>query len=343
MTCTNRPRRGIFSGGRAILLAAVVTVLLGAPGVQAVGDDDGLVTAKAFVIMDAKSGRTLLALNPHLMLPPASTLKVMTALMVVERLHLDDKVTVSPYAAAAPASKINLQPGETLTVRDLLYALLLSSANDGARALAEKISGSEEAFAAEATRQMRAWGAYRTRLATANGLPAEGQYSTAEDLALLFRRAIQHPVLAEIMATKYYTIPGDRELRNHDRFLFTTPLAQGGKTGFTRASRHTYVGRFKNGDQEIIIAMLGSSQKWADMRTLIEKGFELSGAPIAKMEPLEERLWFAKKHTGRYAQAGVRSKKGAKAKVVAASVTGSGGKKISQTRKKKPSRYKGGS
>lgn len=344
MTSTNRPESAFFSGLRAILLAALLSALLGAPAVRAGDDDEGLVTAKAFVIMDAKTGRTLLALNPHLMLPPASTLKVMTALMVMERLRLDDKVTVSPYAAAAPASKINLQPGETLTVRDLLYALLLSSANDGARALAEKISGSEEAFAAEATRQMRAWGAYRTRLATANGLPAEGQYSTAEDLALLFRRAIQHPELAKIMATKYYTIPGDRELRNHDRFLFTTPLAQGGKTGFTRASRHTYVGRFKNGDQEIIIAMLGSSQKWADMRTLIEKGFELSGAPIAKMEPLEERLWFAKKHTGRYAQAAVRSKtKRTKAKVVTASITGSGTKKLNTTRKKKASRYKGGS
>jgi D-alanyl-D-alanine carboxypeptidase (penicillin-binding protein 5/6) len=341
---TSRAMRAIFSGGRTVLLAAVLAALLGAQGAPAADDDEGLVTAKAFVILDAKTGRTLLALNPHLMLPPASTLKVMTALMVMERLNLDDKVTVSPYAAAAPASKINLQPGETLTVRDLLYALLLSSANDGARALAEKISGSEEAFAAEATRQMRAWGAYRTRLATANGLPAEGQYSTAEDLALLFRRAIQYPELARIMATKYYNIPGDRELRNHDRFLFTTPLAQGGKTGYTRSSRHTYVGRFKNGDQEIIIAMLGSAQKWADMRTLIEKGFELSGAPIAKMEPLEERLWFAKKHTGRYAQAGVRAAgKRTKAKVITANITGSGSKKIDRSRKKKSSRYKGGS
>ncbi|MCL6620559.1 MAG: serine hydrolase [Syntrophobacterales bacterium] len=341
---SSRVMRAIFSGGRAVLLAAVLAALLGVQGAPAADEDEGLVTAKAFVILDAKTGRTLLALNPHLMLPPASTLKVMTALMVMERLNLEDKVTVSPYAAAAPASKINLQPGETLTVRDLLYALLLSSANDGARALAEKISGSEEAFAAEATRQMRAWGAYRTRLATANGLPAEGQYSTAEDLALLFRRAIQYPELARIMATKYYSIPGDRELRNHDRFLFTTPLAQGGKTGYTRASRHTYVGRFKNGDQEIIIAMLGSAQKWADMRTLIEKGFELSGAPIAKMEPLEERLWFAKKHTGRYAQAGVRaSGKRTKAKVITANITGGGNKKIDRSRKKKSSRYKGGS
>jgi D-alanyl-D-alanine carboxypeptidase len=146
---------------------------------------------------------------------------------------------------------------------------------------------------------VRQWGAYRTTLATANGLPADNQYSTAQDLALMLRRAMNNPELAKIMATKYYTIQGDRELRNHNRFLFTTPLAVGGKTGFTRASRHTYVGMFKEGDQEIIVAMMGSTKKWADLRPLIERGFELAGTPIAKLPPAEEKLWFAKASNGR--------------------------------------------
>ena len=73
----------------------------------------------------------------------------------------------------------------------------------------------------------------------------------------------------------------------------------GGKTGYTRASKHTYVGQFKNGDQEIIIAMMGSTKKWADLRPLIEKGFELAGTPIAKLPPAEEKLWFAKASNGR--------------------------------------------
>ena len=200
------------------------------------------VSARSFVIMDAKTGKILLALNPQLFLPPASTLKVMTALSVVEHLKMDDKVSVSAYAAAAPASKIGIKPGETYTVRELLYALLLSSANDAARALAEKVSGSEPAFAHQLTQEVRQWGAYRTTLATANGLPADNQYSTAQDLALMFRRAMNNPELAKIMATKYFTIQGDRELRNHNRFLFTTPLAVAGKTGYTKASKHTYVG-----------------------------------------------------------------------------------------------------
>lgn len=287
--------------------------------------DDWDVTAESFVIMDAKTGKILLSLNPHKMMQPASTIKIMTALYVREKLNLDDQVPVSSYAASAPPSKIGIKPGEVYSVKDLLYALLLASANDGARALAERVSGSEEAFGREVTRKVREWGAYRTRMVTANGLTAEAQYSTAEDLAILFRRFCNDPVLAEIMRTKYHTIPEDRELRNHDRFLFTTPLALGGKTGYTRAAKHTYVGRFGNGSTEIIVAMMHSSKKWADLRTLIEKGFELSGTPIAKLEPKEERLWFAKKPKTTYPKRGKQYKKKqagqARAKVILGSST----------------------
>ena len=255
-------------------------------------------TAKAFTIIDADTGKTLLSNNARQMLPPASTLKIMTAMYVLDHLKMDDKVSVSAYAASAPASKINIKPGEIYTVRELMYALLVSSANDGARALAEAACGSESTFAHRVTQQVRQWGAYRTTVGTANGLPNENQFTTAEDLALLFRRAMQNPVFAEIVSTKYYDIQGGRKLRNHDRFLFTTPLARGGKTGYTRASKHTYVGEFKNQDKTIIIAMLGSKKMWPDLRTLIEKGFALEGKPIAKLEPLEERLRFARHEWG---------------------------------------------
>ena len=276
------------------------------------GEEGFRVTAKSFVIMDAKTGEVLLSLNPQMFLPPASTLKVMTALSVVEHLKMDDPVPVSAYAAAAPASKINIKPGETYTVRELLYALLLSSANDAARALAEKVSGSEEEFARQMTREVRQWGGLRTTLATANGLPADNQFSTAEDLAKMFKKAMENPELAKIMETKYFTIKGDKELRNHNRFLFTTPLAVAGKTGYTRASKHTYVGQFQKDDKAIIVAMMGSTGKWADLRPLIEKGFELEGAPIAKLPPAEEKLYFGK---GRTATVAARKSKRRKAAV----------------------------
>ena len=121
--------------------------------------------------MDAETGKILLSNNGRTLLPPASTLKIMTALYVLDRLKMDDQVPVSAYAASAPPSKINIKEGETYTVRELMYALLLSSANDGARALAERAGGSEGNFCQLATMQVRQWGAYRTTVCTANGLP----------------------------------------------------------------------------------------------------------------------------------------------------------------------------
>lgn len=280
------------------LTALVVCLCFLLTGWPAAAQKEWDVTARSFAIMDAATGEILLSYNEREMRPPASTIKVMTAMYVLDHLRMDDKVRVSRYAASAPPSKINIKAGEVYTVKELLYALLLSSANDGARALAEAACGSEPAFARKVTQMVRRWGAYRTKVATANGLPKKDQYSTAEDLAIIFRRAIRDPEFAKIVSTKYYHIQGERELRNHDRFLFTTPLAQGGKTGYTRAAKHTYVGMFRNRDKAIIISLMGSKKKWADLRTLIEKGFALSGRPIAKLPAKEERLRFARKHMG---------------------------------------------
>jgi D-alanyl-D-alanine carboxypeptidase (penicillin-binding protein 5/6) len=315
-------------------VCVVLAILIVATGFAAGEEEDFNISARSFVIMDAKTGKILLSLNPQLFFPPASTLKVMTAMAVVEHLKMDDTVSVSPYAAAAPASKIGIKPGETYTVRELLYALLLNSANDAARALAEKVCGSEPAFASQLTQEVRQWGAYRTTCATANGLPADDQYSTAQDLANMFRRAMSNPELAQIMSTKYYTIQGDRELRNHNRFLFTTPLAVAGKTGYTRASKHTYVGMFKNGDQEIIVAMMGSTKKWADLRPLIEKGFELEGTPIAKLPPAEEKLWFAKSSYAKSTRVSRKSSGKRRGKVVMGSAGSVPGKKKSAVKRR---------
>jgi len=321
-----------------VVLSGFLAIWLTAAPLAAQEEEEWEVSAKSFVIMDAKTGKILLSLNPQLFLPPASTLKVMTAMSVVEHLRLDDKVQVSPHAASAPASKINIKPGEVYTVQELLYALLLSSANDAARALAEGVSGSEEAFARQMTQEVRQWGAYRTTLATANGLPADNQFSTAEDLAKMFRRAMENPELAKIMSEKFHTIQGDRELRNHNRFLWTTPLAVGGKTGYTRASKHTYVGMFQKDDKAIIVAMMGSQKKWADLRPLIEKGFELEGAPIAKLPPAEEKLWFAKRHTGKTTKYARKSKKSRQGKVMVGSAGSVPAKKKTSLKKKTKSR-----
>ncbi len=323
---TRSDSKGIQKIYRLIAAVAGLGLLLTAWPAAAQKEWD--VTARSFVIMDAATGKILLENNAREMYPPASTIKVMTAMYILDHLRMNDHVRCSRYAASAPASKINIKEGEEYTVKELLYALLLSSANDGARALAEAACGSEADFTRNVTRMVRRWGAYRTKVATANGLPKEDQYSTAEDLAIIFRRAMQDPEFAEIISTKYYHIRGERELRNYNRFLWTTPLALGGKTGYTRASKHTYVGMFKNGDQAIIVSMMGSTKKWADLRTLIEKGFELSGAPIAKLEAKEERLRFARKHMGNSVK--VTKKKSKKSRSYKKRA------KSSRTRKKSP-------
>lgn len=266
-------------------------VILGAVN-WATAATDFSVDADSFVIMDADTGKVLMSRNPYQLHPPASTLKVCTALIALHTLDLDDTVLVSRHAAAAPPSKIYIKPGHRYSVRDLLYGVLLSSGNDAARALAEKICGTEDRFARYMTKRVREWGAYRTTFRTASGLPAEDQYSTAYDMALLFRRAMANPTIAQIMNTKTYKMSNGRELRNHNRFLFTTPLAVAGKTGYTRASQHTYVGMFEHQGRRLIISVMGSNtrNKWADRRALIEKGFALCNVPIAQLPPLEEKL-----------------------------------------------------
>ena len=125
------------------------------------------VSAKSYVIMDAKSGQILLSCNPQLFCPPASTLKVMTAMSVVEHLKLDDKVPVSAYAAAAPASKIQIKAGRPIRCRTCSMPCCFPPPTTRP-ALAERESGCEEAFASQLTREVRQVGAYRTTLATAN-------------------------------------------------------------------------------------------------------------------------------------------------------------------------------
>ena len=276
--------------GRRSLAVFLICLIVAAAGSAAAQNLDEFVHAKAYCIMDADTGKELSSLNPQVMLPPASTLKVGTALIAASSLKLTDQVPVSCHAAAAPPSKIKIQPGETYSVEDLLYALLLGSANDAARALGEKVSGSEECFARFMTIRLRQMGATKTNFETASGLPAPGQYTTAHDLALIFYKALQNPTLAKIMSTKSYILTDGKQCRNHNRFLFSTDYAVAGKTGWTRASQHTYVGLFQNGDKRIIIALLGSPNKWPDIRLLIAQGFSQIGAPIAALPPLEERL-----------------------------------------------------
>ncbi|XOF33065.1 MAG: D-alanyl-D-alanine carboxypeptidase family protein [Candidatus Electrothrix sp. YB6] len=232
------------------------------------------ITSKSVVILDAKTGKTIFAQAPDNPRQPASTIKVLTGIIAMKRLKRNDKVEVSRHAEGMPRSKVYLSSKKEYKADDLIDAVLLASANDASVALAEKIAGSENAFAKLMTMHARLWGAENTVCRTASGLTAKGQHSTARDLARIFRRAMRDKEFARRMKrTKVKTSYG-KLLRNHNRALWQVDGAQGGKTGYTSLARQTYVGQFERGDDAIIVAIMGSETMWRDIRRLVEYGFQ---------------------------------------------------------------------
>lgn len=237
------------------------------------------ISALSALIMDVDTAEILYDRNAHTRLPMASTTKVMTGLLGVERLRPFDLVRVSLYAASMEPSKIYLKPGEMIRVDEILPAILLRSANDASVALAEHISGSEAAFARLMTGRAKELGARNTRFENASGLPANGHYSTAYDLALMLRYAMQRRDFANIMGLRTIHIASESgrtwALRNHNRLLWTFAGALGGKTGWTRASKHCYVGMAARNGQTLVVSVLGSTRLWDDVRELLTYGFAL--------------------------------------------------------------------
>jgi D-alanyl-D-alanine carboxypeptidase (penicillin-binding protein 5/6) len=230
-------------------------------------------TAKSIYVMDATSGETLYAKSPDIKRQPASTIKILTGILALQHLPGNARVPVSRRAANMPRSKVYLRPNKQYMASDLINAVLLASANDASVALAEKIAGSEQAFAKMMTRKARKLGAKNTVCRTASGLTAKGQYTTARDLAVMFNQVMQNEEFASRMHRSKAKTREGKTLRNHNKALWQISGTEGGKTGFTRAARQTYVGRFKRGEDEILVAIMGSRTMWQDIRRLVEYGF----------------------------------------------------------------------
>jgi len=231
-------------------------------------------SAKSAIIIDAVSGKTLFSRKPNNPRQPASTIKVLTGMIALKSLKKDEKIPVSRKAARQPRSKVYLDQRKNYLAHDLINAVLLASANDASVALAEKIAGSENSFAKMMTLRAKLWGARNTVCKTATGLTAKGQKSTARDLAVIFKHAMEDREFAKRMKrTKARTTEG-KLLRNHNKALWQVKGTQGGKTGYTNAARQTYVGKFKRGSDEIIVAIMGSERMWADLKKLVGYGFK---------------------------------------------------------------------
>ncbi|MCL5040162.1 MAG: D-alanyl-D-alanine carboxypeptidase [Firmicutes bacterium] len=230
------------------------------------------------VLMELDSGRLLWEKEGSLRWPPASTTKILTALLVLENEGMEEKVKVSRRAATTAGSSAWLQEGEELTVRDLLYALLLPSANDAAVALAEKVGGSVEEFVRLMNEKALQLGAKNSHFANPHGLPQEDHYSTARDLALITREAWKDPNFRQIVGTRTWEVPCpgrqvNRLFYNRNRLLWEYPAARGVKTGFSLTSGPCLVAAASNREMELCAVLLNSQQAFGEAAQLLEYGF----------------------------------------------------------------------
>jgi len=243
-----------------------------------------MVAAHGAILMDAKTGRVLWEKNSETAMAMASTTKIMTAIIALENGNLDDTVTASGRAARSPEVNMDLTTGEELKLRDLLYALMLMSYNDTAVAIAEHISGDVESFCAKMTEKARELGAMNTIFETPSGLDLGDHHSTAYDMALITRYALQNQQFMDIINTPYITIHSNKRainLHNRNRLLNEYEGATGVKTGFTGKAGQCFVGSAERDGMTLISVVfasgwgpVGREQKWVDTKRILDYGFD---------------------------------------------------------------------
>jgi D-alanyl-D-alanine carboxypeptidase (penicillin-binding protein 5/6) len=254
-----------------------------------VNGDGPEVTAPTALLIDAKTGKVLYEKNADEKRFPASTTKIMTGLLAVEYGKLDETVTIgqNPPRIERGSSQIYLIPGEQLTMEQLLYALMLESANDAAIAIAEQISGSVEAFAQLMNSRAKELGATNTHFVNPNGLHNDEHYTTAKDLAMIAKHAMTLEKFRSVVGEVKYTIPATNKqeernyITNSNKLIWKTydkfryEYATGIKTGYTVKSKQCLVGGAKKGDMELISVVMGAEGQniYTDTIALFEYGF----------------------------------------------------------------------
>ena len=240
------------------------------------------ISAKSAVVIDAETGRILYEQNAHTRRGMASTTKIMTALVALERISLDTLVSVDPRACGVEGSSVYLFENEKITVETLLYALMLQSANDAAEAIAYAVAGSIEEFADMMNQKADELGLTATHFDNPHGLDGETHYTTAYELALIAAHAMENDVFAEIVSTEKKVVPlhngeASRLLINHNRLLREYDDIIGVKTGYTKKCGRTLVSAAEKDGVRLICVTLNDGDDWADHRALLDYGFSLYG------------------------------------------------------------------
>ncbi|MFV0337513.1 MAG: D-alanyl-D-alanine carboxypeptidase family protein [Chthoniobacterales bacterium] len=275
-----------FLSGVLAVFAEVVTVPETAPYRPSAAPE---VYAKAFVLFDAVTGKVLLEKNSREKLPVASTQKLLTALLIAEAGNLDRNVKIQAVDTKPEPSKLYIKAGEIYSRRDLLQVLLVRSMNDVAAALARDHSGSVEEFALSMTARARRLKALSSNFKNPHGLPAEGQYSTARDMAAIARAVYFNPTLRKMIRTERFSITRPRDgkiltYRNTNKVLRRYLFCNGMKTGYTRASGNCLVASGAWNGRHMIAVILGSNSKhiWDDSTRLLAYGLRIPEADLPR-------------------------------------------------------------
>jgi D-alanyl-D-alanine carboxypeptidase (penicillin-binding protein 5/6) len=236
------------------------------------------VKASAAILMDYTTGEILYQKNAYERRAPASTTKIITAIVAIEHGNPNQEIIASIKASKADGSSIWLAAGECHSLKDLLYGILLSSGNDAAVAVAESLAGSERKFAFWMTAKAKELGAKDSNFVNSNGLPEKEHYTTAYDLALITRYSLHNSLFDEIVKTKKKIIdwPGhkwDRVMYNHNKLLWRYEYADGVKTGYTREAGHCLVSSATKDNHRLIAVVLNSKDVYMDSKQLFDYGF----------------------------------------------------------------------
>lgn len=231
------------------------------------------VSAKSAILLDACTGRVLWEQNAGARSLIASTTKIMTGLLVAEECNLDDRVEIPRQAVGTEGSSLYLKEGEVLSVRALLYGLMLQSGNDAAVALALYCGGSMEGFVDRMNEKAEDLGMKDTHYANPHGLDDTENYSTARDLARLAAYAMDNPVFHQVVSTKTAVLE-NRNLTNHNKLLWRYEGAVGVKTGYTKSAGRILVSCAERDGRRLVAVTISDPNDWADHQALLDYGFE---------------------------------------------------------------------
>lgn len=252
--------------------------------------DGADISAECAVVIAEQTGEVVFQKNENLRHSMASTTKIMTALIAAESGRLNDEISVSADMLLVEGTSMGLVDGDSVSLRELVYGMLLASGNDAANVTAVHLGGSVENFAKLMNQKAVQIGMKNTSFVTPSGLDDEKHYSTAYDMALLGRYAVQNPVIRSVCSAKKATLtygnpPYKRTLYNHNRLLSSYEYALGIKTGFTKKSGRCLVSYAQKDGVGLIGVTLNASDDWNDHRKMLDHGFS-----VLETETVEAKL-----------------------------------------------------